>query len=261
MDFKLSKVTRVSIDGAAFSCNMHAHNSYEIYCFLSGDAEYYVEGNSYKLQPGDIMIMRAGESHYPVIGDQAVYERIVLNFTCSPSAEQHPFMRIFNDRPLGRYNCYPSAMFPELHCEYYLDRLRNAENEYEAEAFFLPLLAELSTCFPVLKESKEKNSVHSIAEVIQYINDHIESPLSLEHLSERFFMSKSHLNRMFKQATGATAWNYIIVKRLLMARSLLGEGMAPTEVFLKCGFRDYSTFFRAYKKHFGSTPKEYKNGN
>ena len=83
-------------------------------------------------------------------------------------------------------------------------------------------------------------------------------PLSLDHLSERFFISKSHLNRMFKKATGTTAWDYIVVKRLLMARSLLSEGMVPTDVYLKCGFRDYTTFFRAYKKHFGSTPKEYK---
>lgn len=258
MDFDIKYISHSTVDGADFSCTMHAHNFYEIYCFLSGGAEYYVEGNCYKLQPGDIMVMRKGESHYPVIEPTLPYERIVLSFTCSSAAEHHPFMRIFNDRPLGRFNCFPSAMFPDLHCVYYLDCIKNSQSKYEEEAFFLPLLAELSQFFPILKESKEKSSVHSVAEIIQYINDHIALPLSLDHLSERFFISKSHLNRMFKKATGTTAWNYIVVKRLLMARSLLSEGMVPTDVYLKCGFRDYTTFFRAYKKHFGSTPKEYK---
>lgn len=74
-------------------------------------------------------------------------------------------------------------------------------------------------------------------------------------ISEKFYISKSQLNRKFKRITGSTVWEYILTKRLIFAKELLQNGEHPTTVYLKSGFKDYCSFFRAYKIKFGVSPK------
>ena len=91
-------------------------------------------------------------------------------------------------------------------------------------------------------------------EVIRYINEHYMDDLSVETLSKRFFFSRYHLMRQFKEATGYTLHNYINNKRLLAARDAIKTGIPATTAAICCGFHDYSTFSRAYKKLFGAAP-------
>ena len=74
-------------------------------------------------------------------------------------------------------------------------------------------------------------------------------------LAKRFYLSKTHLNRIFKQSTGTTVWEYITIKRLFLAKELIAAGRQPTDVCTQCGFKDYTTFFRSYKRHFGISPR------
>ena len=83
---------------------------------------------------------------------------------------------------------------------------------------------------------------------------HLEDPLSLDELSNFFFLSKSQLCRLFKKATGTTLWHYITVKRLAKAQELISGGAHPTHIYTHCGFNDYSTFYRAYVKTYGIAP-------
>lgn len=62
--------------------------------------------------------------------------------------------------------------------------------------------------------------------------------------------------RLFKQETGYTLGQYITQKRLLLARELILSGVPSTQVCFDCGFRDYSTFSRSYKKLFQESPRE-----
>ena len=93
--------------------------------------------------------------------------------------------------------------------------------------------------------------------IVRYINENLEEDLSLERLSEKFFVSKYHLAREFKKYTGYTVHSFILKKRLLTARVLLREQNSILDVSLQCGFRDYSTFVRAFKAEFGLTPYQY----
>ena len=60
--------------------------------------------------------------------------------------------------------------------------------------------------------------------------------------------------RRFRQETGITIHNYLSERRLFLARDLLVQGMASTEVCYRVGFGSYSSFSRAYSKLFGTTP-------
>ena len=93
-------------------------------------------------------------------------------------------------------------------------------------------------------------------DIITYINEHLTDNLDLETICQRFYLSKSQLNRRFKRVTGSTVWEYISTKRLLLAKEMLQKGEHPTHVAEQCGFNDYCTFFRAYKGRFRISPKE-----
>ena len=67
--------------------------------------------------------------------------------------------------------------------------------------------------------------------------------------------------RLFKEETGWTIGNYIHKKRLLLARDQIRDGLPATEACFNSGFRDYSTFSRAYKKEFHTSPSGDFTGN
>lgn len=258
MDYLIRASKSVTEDPRKKEYNMHMHDTYEIYSIFSGDADYYVEGNCYPLQHGDIILMRKSESHQIVLKSDASYGRVVVNFDLpflKKLDSDNRLMSMYEERPLGQYNHYSAAMFPENNWQYYLDKILMSEDKQYKLAYLMPLLGELSECFEVLKNTEQKPENDQITGIIRYINKNIRNELSLSLLCDHFYLSKAHLNRIFKHSTGATVWNYIVSKRLMIAHELLILGETPTEVFSKCGFNDYTTFYRAYKKKFGVSPK------
>lgn len=94
-------------------------------------------------------------------------------------------------------------------------------------------------------------------DIIRYINDNLCSDLSLDMIAEKFFISKFHLERIFKKKIGATVHNYITQRRLTLARQKLYSGESPTDIYKSCGFTNYSTFYRSFQKMYNITPKEF----
>ena len=93
-----------------------------------------------------------------------------------------------------------------------------------------------------------------VVEWMQYLDRHLNEDLDMDALAERFFISKFHMMRLFRQETGTTIHLYITQKRLVKARELMDSGMRATEACYRCGWRSYSSFTRAYGKHLGTTP-------
>ena len=236
---------------------MHTHETYEIYCFLSGDADYYVEGTVYPLLPGDILIMKKAEAHSLLIKSPIPYQRVVVHF--SPDAlladgqARESLQRFLDDRPLGKQNRYPAALFPNTHWRYYLEQIHTAADMSLRRAYLTVLISEMAGAYPGLTDESGKES-DLITQVIGYINHHLTEEMNLEQISKAFFLSKAQMNRRFKKATGSTVWEYVQTKRVFFARELLQKGQTPTNVFALSGFRDYGTFYRAYKAAFGVSP-------
>ena len=93
-----------------------------------------------------------------------------------------------------------------------------------------------------------------VVSLLQYLNLHLADPLTIDELAARFYISKYHMMRRFRQETGYSVHGYLTEKRLLLARQLLGRGCTPAEAAAQAGYQDYSTFSRAYKKQFGHGP-------
>ena len=238
------------------SYTMHTHDTYEIYCFWEGDADYFVEGTVYSLKSGDILLLKKAEAHSLMIRSLCPYERLTVHFNDAAilGQQREQLCAFLNERPLGQYNRYSASVFKNTNWIYYMNQICNSKNVAKRRLYLTILLWELMEEFPRVShgDTAEKDS---ITEVISYINDHLTEKLSLEHICETFYMSKAQLNRRFKKATGSTVWEYIMTKRLVLAHGYLQNGEPPTMVCAKSGFNDYCSFYRAYKQKYGISPK------
>ncbi|SDC12543.1 AraC-type DNA-binding protein [Pelagirhabdus alkalitolerans] len=243
---------------------MHAHEIYELYYLLSGKGVFTVEGNPYELKPNSMMIMRSNEAHYVQMDSDLPYERIVLHFYpqfLDPIDPNRTLLAPFDNRGLGINNYYPAGSFSnQLVRSCFNNILEIKENDYQKRVAiitnFLTILNELNKSFhnkdPQLLFTDQNSKM---TEVISYINEHLYEQISIETICNQFYISKSQLNNLFKKATNTTVWKYIVSKRLVSARHLLYDGVPANEACMKCGFKDYSTFYRRYREYFGTSPQ------
>lgn len=241
----------------------HIHDWYEIYYFINGSGLFKVEGNSYPIESGSVLVMRSGEAHYIDINPNRPYTRISIHFDPCIISDIDPeniLLYPFTKRPLGRINLYNSSDFKS---ELYHTLIQNmtietGERRIQVLSNLVPLLNEIRIAFEDKNKNAENAENSTIHNIVTYINSHYSESINLDVICDRFFVSKSQLCRTFKQATGSSVWKYVTIKRLLAARELISLGQAPTEIYSKCGFNDYTSFFRAYKMHYGIPPTKEK---
>ena len=239
--------------------NMHTHESYELYYFVGGNGIYRVEGTPYPLEEGDILIMRPAEAHYIDITDNKPYTRLSVNFKANLFSYIDPDGKLlapFNGRKIGTFNRYRAENFKSDAYSVFIKNIMTDSPDRRVQTItnLLPLLNEIYLAFGSVTETEINKPLDS--RIISYINRHISEDITLDAICEKFYISKTHLCRIFKKATASTVGEYITVKRLVNARQLILSGTPPTKAYLQCGFRDYSVFYRAYKKKYGISPSK-----
>ena len=241
---------------------MHTHDFYELYLFYGGQANYHIEGTVYPLEPGDILIIKKAEAHSLWISQPVPYDRTVIHFNGDAllGNRKQQLLQFLDDRPLGKFNRYPAALFAKKHwCEYIENITDHNRDHAYMQIYLMTLLNELLEAYPTVQQNWQHRR-NQTSDIISYINEHYTEQLSLESLCKIFYVSRTQLNRLFNSMTGVSVWKYVVTNRLLYAKELLEQGESPAVARVKCGFRDYSPFYRAYKAHFGVCPKAHKQG-
>lgn len=249
---------------------VHQHDFYEVYFFIGGNVEYSVEGHSYHLKKGDLLLINPLELHQPRISpEQNDYERIVLwinkNYLSQLCTNKVSLSRCFDNTAPGHSNLlrlsfsqqnYISSKLTELLEE---SKSENYGSELASEALLTRFLVELNRLTPQKEHisSTESRPSPLISSVIEYINIHYCEKLSLDRLAEEFFVSKYYLSHAFNSVVGTSLHRYITLKRLIHAKQMLGSGIRPTTAAANCGFNDYAGFYRAFTAEYGITPAEY----
>jgi AraC-like DNA-binding protein len=99
-----------------------------------------------------------------------------------------------------------------------------------------------------------------IKEVINYINDHIEKKIEVEELIVMTKWTKRHFSRTFLKYLNVTPYQYILLRKMKKAESMLKETEIPiNQIAFDLGFQSHSNFCNAFKKMNGVTPENYRN--
>jgi AraC-like DNA-binding protein len=251
-----------------FNVHFHLHKGCEIFFLIRGDVNYFVDKTVYPLQYGDLIITNEHEIHKPALTTDAMYERVTIEFNPALltqfQTESFQPLQCFYDRPLGEHN---KITLTELEHATLVDLFQKynhaKKHPFEGDALMKLgyLLAILSHVHRFYETNKEKalgvDLPIRLTPILAYLNQHLAEDLSLEQLEKQFYISRYHLSRLFKKHTGSTIHEYIVFKRIALAKRLLKDGATVTEACLGSGFNDYTGFLRMFKKKVGVLPKHY----
>lgn len=261
-EFRLFHLTEPVPDDISY----HYHDFSKVIVFLKGDVDYIIEGRAYHLTPGDIILVNRHALHKPIVHPGNSYERYILYLSpdciaayrtdvcdlelCFQRAKEH------RSDVLRLPSLKMSSLFQSL------TRLEQAcsDEGYAKELYCRLLFLEFLVHLNRAAESRTLEYVptgpagEKALEIMRYISENPAADLTIDRLASRFYLSKYHMMRLFKEETGYTISGYISEKRLLIARELLKKGRPITEVCYHCGFKNYAAFLRAYKKMFQETP-------
>lgn len=251
----------------------HCHEHHQVIFFLSGEGSYVVEGKTYRLHPGDLLLTSDREIHRDGEKTGARHDRYIAYIDSAFFEEA---------KRLDHHGEDLSRCFEVLSTQqYHLLRLEDQEkkrvatifsaladtkspaaygNDMLKKCYMVELLIHLNrACFSGQGlEGEEALYNQKIQEIVQFINVNLDQELSLDRISQRFDLSKYHLTREFKRYLGLSLHQYILKKRLLKARSSLRQGQTVAQSFALSGFSDYSHFSRAFRESFGLSPREYR---
>ena len=234
--------------------SMHTHNEYELIYFLDGDATHVIEDRKYKLKKGDLILIRPFQYHFIQIDAPAKYERYDILF----DAERHGVESVTRiPKNIEVINLAENDIIKDIFrkCDLYY---QNSDTE-TFERILSHLLSELFyhiTLFPQPFATETTTLSPLISKALKYINENLCTLTGIGEVAEHIFVSESYLFRMFQKELHQTPKKYIMEKRLLLAQKMIFSGEKATTVCDRCGFGDYTTFYRNYVAFFGHSPSD-----
>ncbi len=249
----------------------HCHDFYEIYLYIRGARHFGVDNSVYRMEPNQLVIIPPFRMHGFLREDSVPeYERAYLY--CSPEFLNRigcglvDLSALLGD-PADGPDCrmYPLSQEKAEECSGLLRQLMNnsgARTPYDRFTdltyilpFFRIVLETMESASPRQSAATGSPGMH---DVLVYVNEHFTEPLTLATLSAQCGVSVSTLSHDFMRYTHHSLYNYILYRRIMLAKQKLFEPLSLSDIALLCGFGDYSNFLRAFKKIAGISPKEYR---
>ncbi|OKP95227.1 AraC family transcriptional regulator [Paenibacillus sp. P46E] len=242
----------------------HRHEAYELYLFLRGNVNFYIENSCYRLEPGDLLVMNPEEMHRSFSLDETEYERITINLQKSYlhrlSTPATHLSACFDFRPKGKGNI---VHLEDAQLEQFLQYAGELERALASEAYgtdiqanccIAQLLVLTNTVFQNASFIPTDIMPDLVRKTMDYIEAHLAQDITLDQLAGTFHLNSTYISRQFKKHTGLTLRSYILDRRIALAKSCLSEGLSITEACYQSGFSDYANFIRSFTKTVGMSP-------
>ncbi len=256
--------------GDAPRAKNHFHNHLEIYYLTAGERIYFIRDRTYHIRPGDMVVLSSNIVHraYSVGGGSPNHERIILEVyqpmlasmreLFGRSGPEEALRGVFGVLRLGQEEQ------SQVRSWIYGIMREMKERQYGYEAMVRCIMAQL-LAFIIRRMSQEASAERVTAkntrmlEIADYLAAHSNQKLSLDKIAERFYISKYHLCRTFKQATGFTLAEYINTSRVMRARELLLTTRSSiTEIAEETAFESGTHFGKVFKQYMGTPPLAYR---
>lgn len=250
----------------------HTHNYYEFYLFLEGDLDLEISGHARPLHPGDMVLVPPGVSHHALMhSSDRPYRRFVLWVSQEYAArllKESPDYVFLMQRAATSGRCY--YHFYEAEFSSIQSRLIRLLEEFHSNrygrnaAVYLALNDLLLYMNRIIYEREHpvvSGSGDLMQEITLFIDEHLTEDLSLDVLADHVCLSKYYIAHYFKDNLGISIHQYITKKRLQSCSEAIAAGSDITRTFDEYGFRDYSSFYRMFRKEYGMSPREFQEAH
>lgn len=260
-------------DERSYKLNMqfqHFHSFYEIMIPFEESAGHLIDGKYYELKMHDMILLRPSLLHKTIYPKGYPSKRLIINFRIptdlygmAPSFKS--IFSLFDEKiPIFRFqDAGKKALSDKLNEIYTLtDSSSDHKNLLIHIKFleFLCLLQEFSKNNCYMPESSGQSIEDKIYTITAYIHKHYQEELSLDFISQKFFISSYYLSHSFKSVTGFTLINYIQMTRIKNAQLLLlSTNKKISDIVGECGFTSFSQFNRCFNKYTGCSPSAYRS--
>ena len=252
-DFYFLYVERISDKGPT-NRSYHEHSFYEIMFISSGESEYVIENKRFLLKGGDVLLVKPYKHHFEHNRISPPSTLYCLGFSADKISNGELAEKIFQRAEhltVGTDSLAASLM----------SCLKEKLSSNENNAFpFIKSIIEavimaLDDCSTVkVNDSAVKNKV--VKKTVDYINASLREIETLDDIAEPLFFSKPYIRASFKKEMGIGIMEYVRNEKVVLAHERIRRGEKPTEIYLDCGFTTYSSFYRAYCRYFGYSPRK-----
>lgn len=238
-----------------------------ICCRTSCNLEYLVGTDRCSLKKGDIIWIAPGVSHRPILPENMTGPCLVdiLWFSTEFIETIAQLIPEWYGVEARNYILHRTARTSR---RFLVDLIHNSIEESEQRTSgweliiagnTMAVLAQLwrsYTDINTMQDHAEKPEL--LDRVIAYIEENLEEKITLSQVAQRLYVSESTVSHVFQQKMGISFYRYVIQRRLVAAKKLISEGKPMEWIAEQIGFSDYSTFYRAFKKEYGISPKEFR---
>lgn len=234
---------------------VHFHDRCELLFVKKGDITYIADGKSYRLSKNSLILSRPMENHTIIFNDTDVYERYNILFD-----HNAPLFSAYHEIPQGisvvnfNGNELVCSLFKKM--EYYCNHLESEQLKQVLQHLTHEVLINILISAKEFEQGQMCTVNPVITKAIAYIDENITAPLQVETLCEVLYITKSYLHHLFAKHMNITPKKYIMLRKLHMVQRELAAGGNPTQIAVRYGFTNYSTFYRNYRKVFGSMPSD-----
>ena len=247
---------------------LHSHSFYELlYCRGDCGAEYLVGSQRYRLQRGDIIFVPPGVSHRPLLPEQMTepYRRYVL-WLSQEFMERFALLFPKDDLEQVPYSTLLRTAGTKWEglAELFRDGVKEAENQAPGwEAF---VVGNTTVLLTQLRRALQEHSAmlmkaekpELLDRVLGYIEENYSKKVTLAETAKWFYVSESTVSQTFREKMGVSFYRCVTQRRLIAAKAQIQAGENLEHIGQQVGFADYSTFYRAFRKEYGISPRQYR---
>jgi len=259
-----------AMDDSMRSWEYHSHDFYELYIHVKGGQYFCVDSDRYELTPDVCILIPPFCMHgLAQSGEMRGYERAWLNL--SPEllgrlgCGQVDLKALFASYTSRGHHLFQMTRKETDICVDLMERLQKMNHSSSAlDRFqccslivgYLSVFCDVITRAAPLPAAPSTGSV--IQQVLTYINEHYTQPVSIEDLARRFCVSVSYLSHEFNRYTRRSIYDYVLYRRIMLAREMITTPASLNTIAYDCGFNDYSNFLRTFNRIVGMSPREYR---